>query len=71
MTPYAHKLQYALIEAGKAVEAKQRLPTPTVPELQLLYEEYLVAVSSGDLRKQAKAVQELTAALVKWQVETL
>jgi hypothetical protein len=71
MTPYQSKLKDLIIATGKAAEKAQRLPTPTMPVLKILYDKYLAAVESGDMSKQLKTSRALTAALVKWQVETL
>lgn len=69
MTPYAIKLQSALIDTGKDVENRRHMPTPTLPEMEVLYDKFLQAIDKDDMMGKIKAARELTAALVKWQVE--
>jgi len=70
-TPYTHKLQQALINAGKSVERSQEEMTPILPELDVMYNNFREAVDGDDLMSQVKAVDKLTAALIKWKIEIL
>jgi hypothetical protein len=68
---YNRKLQSALIETGKLVAAKEGQPAPSVSELEVLFDKLLVAIDSENMKDQVKASKELTASLVKWQIENL
>lgn len=70
-TTYTHKLQQALIATGKSVERSQEGRTPILPELDVLYKNFRKAVDGDDLMSQVKAVDKLTAALIKWKIEKL
>lgn len=63
MTPeYARKLQQALLDIGHFVE--QDTTTPTVEELQQLFDEFVE-------RRDKKSVDRLLGGVVRWEVENL
>jgi hypothetical protein len=68
---YNRKLESALIATGKLVAAKEGQPAPSVSELERLFDKLLQAIDNENMKDQAKASRELTASLIKWQVEKL
>ena len=68
---YASKLQDALIGAGKIVESRIPEMPPTIPVIELLYDQFLQATDKGDLTAQRETSTRLIAALLKYQIEKL
>jgi len=68
---YTSKLQDALISAGKIVESRIPEMAPSIPQIELLYDQFLLAVDKGDLPWQKEASTRLIAALLKYQIEKL
>lgn len=63
------KLQQALLGIGHQVE---RNPTiPTVSDIEILFDKFLQAVDTGDMIAQRKAVNELCAGVVRWEINKL
>lgn len=68
MTPhYSRKLHQALIDIGHTVE--KDTSTPDLDQIKELFDKFLTAVESG--RGEKKAVDELLAGLVRWEVGKL
>jgi len=68
---YTSKLQDALINAGKIVEAKIKESTPEAIYIELLFERFLKAIDKNDLKAQTETSTRLIAALLKFQIEKL
>jgi hypothetical protein len=68
---YTQKLQSALIDTGKAVEKAEKLPTPTISVMDVLYDKFKHAEATGDMTAMAQTSKDLIAGLVKWRVEKL
>lgn len=68
---YASKLQDALIGAGKIVESRIPEMAPSIPQIELLYDQFLLAVDKDDLPWQKETSTRLIAALLKFQSEKL
>lgn len=71
MTMYQRKLQSALIDTGKAVEAMKGQPTPDEGDLILTLHWLQNAMQKNDMRAMRKHARELGAMVVKLQVERL
>lgn len=68
---YSNKLQHDLIQIGKAVEKAQHERTPTIIQIEMLYDQFLQAVDKDDMKAMVEASKEFVATLVKWRVEVL
>lgn len=68
---YNRKLQSALIDTGKRVEAMENKPAPEIPVLEIKFNQFLAAVEMGDMPNLSYTTKELIAALVKWQIEKM
>lgn len=72
MNPYYNrKLQQCLIDTGKKVERQIVDKTPSIPDIEILFDKLLQAVETGDMKSQSVTSGELIAGLVKWRVEKL
>jgi hypothetical protein len=69
MNNYSRKLQSALIETGKEVEAIAK--APALPELEDNFERLRIAIQSNDVRKMRSYGRHMAAMIIKMMIEKL
>jgi hypothetical protein len=69
MNHYSRKLQSALIDTGKEVEAIAK--TPTLAELEGNFERLKIAIQTNDMRKMRSYGRHMAAMIIKMMIEKL